>query len=155
VPGEFERLTYEAALRGLDKQERLLEELRARTGALLTASSLATSFLGPQAFRRDSGDLLTVVALAAFIVSIGTSVFILLPKRGLVFSEAGFGLFSALHSMRTDMPGVHRRMAYELDRLWTCNDRIIGTLTRAYIVGSCALAVEILSLAALVSATLL
>lgn len=35
MAGEFEKLAYEAALRGLDKQERLLEELRTRTGMLL------------------------------------------------------------------------------------------------------------------------
>jgi hypothetical protein len=46
MAGEFEKLAYEAALRGLDKQEGLLEELRTRTGVLLAASSLAASFLG-------------------------------------------------------------------------------------------------------------
>jgi hypothetical protein len=40
MAGEFEKLAYEAALRGLDKQENLLEELRTRTGVLLAASSL-------------------------------------------------------------------------------------------------------------------
>jgi hypothetical protein len=49
MAGEFEKLAYEAALRGLDKQENLLEELRTRTGVLLAASSLAASFLGPYA----------------------------------------------------------------------------------------------------------
>lgn len=43
MAGEFEQLAYEAALRSLDKQERLLEELRARTGVLLAASSIAAS----------------------------------------------------------------------------------------------------------------
>ena len=46
----FERLAYEAAQRALDKQERLLEELRSRTGLLLAAASLAASFLGREAF---------------------------------------------------------------------------------------------------------
>jgi hypothetical protein len=49
MAGEFEKLAYEAALRGLDKQEGLIEELRTRTGVLLAASSLAASFLGQQA----------------------------------------------------------------------------------------------------------
>jgi hypothetical protein len=44
MAGEFEKLAYEAALRGLDKQEGLLEQLRTRTGVLLAASSLAASF---------------------------------------------------------------------------------------------------------------
>lgn len=37
---EFERLAYEAAKTGLDKQERVVEELRARTGGLLVAGTL-------------------------------------------------------------------------------------------------------------------
>jgi hypothetical protein len=39
-------LAFEQSQRRLDKQERVLEELRARTAILLAASSLAASFLG-------------------------------------------------------------------------------------------------------------
>jgi hypothetical protein len=46
----YERLAFEAAQRALDKQERLLEELRSRTGLLLAVASLAASFLGREAF---------------------------------------------------------------------------------------------------------
>jgi hypothetical protein len=44
--GTLAELAYDASLRRLDKQEQLLEELRARTGLLLAAASLAASFLG-------------------------------------------------------------------------------------------------------------
>jgi hypothetical protein len=74
MASDFERLAFEAALRGLEKQERLLEELRARTGVLLAASSLAASFLGQQAFQDPESAGLAVVALAAFVVSIVASV---------------------------------------------------------------------------------
>jgi hypothetical protein len=87
MAGEFEKLAYEAALRGLDKQEGLLEELRARTGVLLAASSLAASFLGQQAFQNPSPRGLAIVALFAFVLSIASSVFILLPKKNLIFAE--------------------------------------------------------------------
>ena len=83
MAGDFEKLAYEAALRGLDKQEGLLEELRTRTGVLLAASSLAASFLGQQAFQNPSPRGLAITALVAFVVSIATSVFILLPKKNL------------------------------------------------------------------------
>jgi hypothetical protein len=46
VSGDLEKLAYDSALRALDKQEKVLEELRARTGILLATSSLAASFLG-------------------------------------------------------------------------------------------------------------
>jgi hypothetical protein len=41
MAGTLAELAYEASLRRLDKQEQLLEELRARTGLLLAAASLA------------------------------------------------------------------------------------------------------------------
>jgi hypothetical protein len=70
MAGEFEKLAYEAALRGLDKQENLLEELRTRTGVLLAASSLAASFLGQQAFQNPSPRGLAITALVAFVATI-------------------------------------------------------------------------------------
>jgi hypothetical protein len=73
VAGEFEKLAYEAALRGLDKQEGLLEELRTRTGVLLAASSLAASFLGQQAFQNPNPRGLAITALVAFVASIAAS----------------------------------------------------------------------------------
>jgi hypothetical protein len=149
VAGDFEKLAYEAALRGLDKQEGLLEELRTRTGVLLAASSLAASFLGQQAFQDPSPRGLAITALVAFVVSIATSVFILLPKKNLIFAEAGAGLYEGLYAVREDMPEVYRRLAYDLDRFWESNDKKINWLTRAYTVATSALVIEILSLAAL------
>jgi hypothetical protein len=49
MSAEHERLSYDLALRALDQQERLLDELRARAGTLLAAASLALSLLGPAA----------------------------------------------------------------------------------------------------------
>lgn len=133
MAGEFEKLAYEAALRGLDKQEGLLEELRARTGILLAASSLAASFLGQQAFRNPSPRGLVISALVAFVVSIGASVFILLPKKDLIFSVAGAGLYEGLYAVRDDMSEVYRRLAYDSDRFWEANEGKIQWLTRGNI----------------------
>jgi len=149
MAGEFEKLAYEAALRGLDKQESLLEELRARTSVLLAASSLAASFLGQQAFKSPSPQGLAITALTAFVISIAACVFILLPKSNLVFAEAGAGLYEGLYAVRDNMPEVYRRLAYDLDLFWDSNDERIAGLTAAYTVAASALVVEILSLAAL------
>jgi predicted acyltransferase len=152
--GDFEKLAYEAALRSLDKQEGLLEELRSRTGVLLAASSLAASFLGQQAFQHPHPTELVVVSLLAFVASIGASVFILLPKKNLIFSERGAGLYEGLYSIRDEMAEVYRRLAYQLDRFWDDNDKTIVKLTRSYKVAATALVIEILSLAALLGDTL-
>jgi hypothetical protein len=44
--GELEQLAYDLGLRALGQQERVLEELRARTGILLAATAFTASFLG-------------------------------------------------------------------------------------------------------------
>jgi hypothetical protein len=155
MTGEFERLAYEAALRGLDKQEGLLEELRTRTGMLLAASSLAASFLGQQAFGHPHPTDLAVIALLAFVVTIGASVLILIPNDNLYFSEAGSGLYQGLYTVREDIAEVYRRLGYELDRFWESNNRTIVKLTRTYKVAAGSLVLEIVSLAALLGGTIL
>lgn len=142
----LEKLVYEAALRGLDKQERLLEELRARTGVLLAATSLAASFLGQQAFQHPGSGVLAVIALTAFVTSISAGVFILVPNEDLYFSEGGSGLYQDLYGVRNDMAEVYRRLGYELDRGWESNNAIIVKLTRTYKLAASALIIEIVSL---------
>jgi hypothetical protein len=153
--GEFEKLAYEAALRRLDKQEGQLEELRARTGVLLAASSLAVSFLGQQAFRGPHPRLLAAAALLAFVVSIGSSVLILMPEEDLAFSEKGSRIYESLYPVRSDMAEVYRRLAYDLDCFWHSNNATIGKLTRAYKTAAAALVVEVVSLVALLGDTIL
>jgi hypothetical protein len=96
-----------------------------------------------------------IAALLAFVISIGSSVFILLPKKSLIFAESGAGLYEGLYSVRHDMPEVYRRLAYELDRFWDSNDMRIRWLTRVFTFAASALVVEILSLAALLGDTII
>lgn len=151
---DFERLAFEAATRALDKQERVLEELRARTGVLVGASSLAAAFLGQRAFGDPAPVWLAVVALVTFVISILTSVYILIPKKNLVFAEIGSGLYEGLFVVRDDMGEVYRRLTYQLDRFWESNDLILTRLSRAYGTAALTLVAEILSLAAILSGTL-
>ncbi len=150
MAGELEKLAYEMALRGLDKQENLLEELRARTGVLLAVSSLAASFLGQQAFRHPSPRGLALVALASFVVSVAAGVGILAPGKNLYFSIRGRGLFDRLYEVRDDRAEIYRRLAYDLDRYWSVNNRRIQLLTRAYEIGAGAMILEVLSMVALI-----
>ena len=152
MDAEFERLAYETALRGLDKQEELLGELRSRTGVLLAAASLAASFLGTDAFQDPSSVVLVApLALVAFITSIGASVYILTPKEDLTFSQAGSALYEGLFAYREDLAEVYRRLAYDLDRFWDSNDARMARLFLAFRIAAVALVLEILFLAGLVS----
>jgi hypothetical protein len=55
VAQTLSELGYELALRGLDHQESTLDDLRTRTGTLLTATALVATFLGARAL--DGGTL--------------------------------------------------------------------------------------------------
>jgi hypothetical protein len=151
----YERLAYEAAQRALDKQERLIEELRSRTGLLLAAASLAASFLGGEAFAGTPPRGLAVLALSAFLVAVGASVYILLPKIDrFVFALQGGRLYERLYAARDDLAEVYRSLAYDLDDFWDDNDDELQKLFRAFRLGAAGLATEIVALIAVVSGNL-
>lgn len=155
VSPTLEQLAFDAAQRALDKQERLLEEVRARTGVLLAAASLAASFLGTRAFEDPSPGWLTALALAGFLIAVGASVYGLTPKRGFVFALSGPRVYEDLYEFRHDVREVHRRLAYALQRFWDRNDRVMRRITRAYRIAASALVVETLALAGLASGSIL
>ena len=151
----YERLAYEAALRALDKQERLIDELRSRTGLLLAAASLAASFLGREAFAGHPKRGLAILALVAFLLAVAASVYVLLPKTGkFIFAMVGAGLYEGLYELRDDLGEVYRRLAYDLDRFWDDNDIELQKLFRAFRLAALGLSAEIVILIAMVSDTL-
>ena len=80
-------LSYDAGVRALDLQERAVEQLRARTGILLAASSLTASFLGAQTIQHESGlSVLGGLALISLAASVLLCVYVLLPKQVFEFS---------------------------------------------------------------------
>jgi hypothetical protein len=149
MAAEFEKLAYEAALRGLDKQESLVEALRTRTGMVLAAATLGASLLGQQAFRGTSPNGLAIIGLVAFVASSAASVFVLLPNKNLVFSEAGPRLYESLFDLRYEVSEVYRRLTYELHRFWGENDASIQHLSDAFGIACGSLVIEIVLLALL------
>jgi hypothetical protein len=130
-----------------------LEELRARTGLLLAAASLAASFLGRPAIDADPW-ILAVLALVAFATTIGASLYVLMPKENLVFALVGSRVFEELYEHRDDLAEVHRRLTYDLDRFWRENDETMQRVFNAFRVAAWALAAEVGLLLASLSGTL-
>jgi hypothetical protein len=147
------RIADEAAARALDKQERVLEELRSRTGVLLAVSSLAVSFLGRSELDQ-SRDEVVVTALAAFAISIGACIYIILPKSTLFFALSGPAVFEELFEFRDDPAEIHRRLAYDMHRFWEANDVVLQRLFLALRIAAVALIIEIAVLLASVTDTL-
>jgi hypothetical protein len=150
---DLERIAYDNAIRALDKQEKLLEELRARTGVLLAAASLAASLLGGQAFDDVRPVTLLITALAAFALSFGVSLFVLLP-RSFIFALEGPRVYERLYEFRDDTPEIHRRLAYDLQRFWNQNDDRLEPVRRAFRIAAWSLVIEVLALTLLAAGIL-
>jgi hypothetical protein len=146
VTGDLERLAYEAALRALDKQERVLEELRARTGVLIAAASLATSFLGQAAIGNPAPVAWTSVALAAFALAVLAGVYVLAPRRDVVFGLVAPTVLHNLYELRHEASDIHRRLADELEGYRRDNDVAVVRVTRAYRLAAGGLLAEVLVL---------
>jgi hypothetical protein len=124
----LDRLAFESRP-GRERQERSLDELRARTGTLLAASSLAASFLGARAADAGSG-LLTVLALAAFVASIVFSAFVLIPREELVFSLRGTALLAAERGDPGGIEETYRRLTHWTERFLDSNQPLIDRRSR-------------------------
>jgi len=142
--GVLAELSYEAAVRALDLQERAIEQLRARTGTLLAASSLIASFLGAQAIQRANGlDTLGPLALISLISSICLCVYVLLPKSGFVFSVKAPTMYEGLFEFAHDDQEVRRRLIYWLEEYWQDNQSKIESLGRYYLGAAIALILQL------------
>jgi hypothetical protein len=128
--GGLEQLSYDLALRTLAQQERVLEELRARTGVLLTATAVVASFLGGRALQTSGDAWLTLPGAVAAVTSIVLSVYVLLPKPGLMFALHGSAVYEHFQAEGAPLPEVHRTLAYWSKSAWDDNqttiDRLIG-----------------------------
>jgi hypothetical protein len=138
------KLSYQAAIRALDVQERGVEQLRSRTGTLLAASSLTASFLGAETIQRTGGvGVLGALALFSLAASIALSVFVLLPRSELVFSLSGALMLEALYGAQADDEELHRSLVYWLDAYWSGNEDQIEDLGRYFIAASALLALQL------------
>lgn len=60
-----------------------------------------------------------------------------------------------MYPFRDNIPEAQRRLAYDLQRFWDANDVVMRRLIRAYRVAAAGLVVEIATLGAVVSGTIL
>jgi hypothetical protein len=89
-----------------------------------------------------------VFALVAFGVSVVLSIYVLLPKEGLIFALDAPETYEALYGAREDEAEFARRLAYWVQGFRAANHPTIQRLTRTFELASVALLVEIALLAA-------
>lgn len=143
MPRLLAEIAYQSAVHALGQQEAALNELRGRTGTLLAAEALTTSFLGAAAIQHGALALPGRLAITCFGISLGAALFVLLPWRGLQFSLAGSLLYESLHACEEDEEEIHRRAAYWLEELWRENELVIARLYPLFTSSAAALALEL------------
>jgi len=130
--GDLADLAYELSLRTLSQQEKILDELRSRTGILLTATALVTSFLGARALEDADLKWLSIPGLAASVISILLCVYILAPKPNLNFAIDGAEAYEYFFRAGADLQEAHRTLAYWNREAWDANQTVIDWLIRCF-----------------------
>jgi hypothetical protein len=140
VPSIVE-LSYEHAVRALDLQERGVEQLRNRAGIVLAAASVTASFLGAQTIQHTSGlGVLEVLALVSLAGSICFSVYVLLPKRGFVFSLNAVRAYERLYEKADDEAQIE--LVFWLESYWKGNQSKIDALGQYFFAAAVALVAQ-------------
>jgi hypothetical protein len=114
-PPESDRrltLIYEESVRAIEQQQTALDNLRSRTGVLIAAAAIASSFLGGQALRSGGLSVWSGLALGALLVVGVAAIVVLVPRKGWFFSNNVGTLISGY--IRTDDPATLGEMEERL-----------------------------------------
>jgi hypothetical protein len=150
----LERTAFEAATRNLAQQADELNQMRSRTGTLLAAGSITASFLGAQTLGGGPPGLFGALALVAFVGFLFPCIYVLLPKRGFMFSINATVLYESLFEIRDQPAEYYRRLTYWLEGVWQGNQTGIDSLTRFFFCAAILLMAEIGSWAVALRSTL-
>ena len=126
-----EELAYAQSVRALDHQERAVDELRTRTGVLLAAASIATSFLAADTLKDDKLDALAVLALLCFGIVVVLALAILWPRREWRFKLGATVLLEdwADEPRSGDATAMRRFLAETIEHNWDATSRGSRTCT--------------------------
>jgi hypothetical protein len=142
VVDSIERLSFEMTTAALAEQERSLSGLRARTGTVLAAASVAGSFLGART-GHGSLDIWGIMALAAFALCAASAIWILLPHE-VAFAFRGDRVFATSDRRAiTDMAEAYRIAESWMETSVAENRPVIASLSYWLTVSCLLLAVEI------------
>jgi hypothetical protein len=141
---EIARTAYGIARAALDEQHAAVRDLRARTGALLTATSVVVSFLGARALTTGHLRGLAFLGLGVFVLSLVLSLTCCFLRRGSSpWLLAVCDLFGSMYRRRQDPAvDVYRRLAATCDRISVTNESHIEMLGRAFTLASAAIVIE-------------
>jgi hypothetical protein len=128
-------LVYEEAVRGWSLQSTVLDELRTRTGILLSAASIASALLGSADLTKHQGfTTWTYFALGTFCLTLLLCVYVLWPTGGWTFVHSPNGLLTEYVTGTTpkSLDDMRKEMAKDTDRYWGENEKKIACQFSAF-----------------------
>lgn len=141
-------LAFQEGVRRLEHQESSLDELRSRSGTLLAAAALATSFLGAAALP-DGQPWTTpvLVAVGAFVATIVACLVVLWPKHDWRFVNDPTKVIGDYveDEPPATMPEIHRDLALHAESNATHNDTKLRWLYWAFDAAAVGLLVQVLA----------
>jgi hypothetical protein len=125
------RLAYDASVRAIEDQARVLEDLRSRAGTMFAAAALVTSFLGGTALASSEAGLTVVTAVGAFVAAALLTLLILWPFR-LRLSLSAREIIEKLDGndgdARVEAASLLRELGLQLETMYDRNARTIRPL---------------------------
>ncbi len=140
------KVVYEESQRALSQQELVLDNLRSRTGVLLAATAISSTFLGGQALGGGKLGVLSLLAILAFAVVGWFCLRVLWPRGEWNFSHNVAGLVDAYiddsHLVDT-AEEMQILLALENQKFYDKNKAKLDNLFGHFRVASVALAVQV------------
>lgn len=117
-------------------------ELRSRAATILAAASIAGSFLAGQAATRHQLGVLGVLAVAAYLVCVAATLYVLLPHE-LVLEFSGRVALEQAEQADAELDELQQAVAVWLDSFHEANRPVLERLGRGYALACLALGAEI------------
>jgi hypothetical protein len=125
-------------------QSSVLDEIRTRTGILLSAASVSSAFLGAADLTRHPRfAFLTWLALGAFGLLVVICLRILRPHGGWCFAHDSEALLTEYVDSGTSIDEMHRQLARAADGHWETNNSKMKWMFRGFRAGSLFLGLSI------------
>ncbi len=147
TPAHYE-LAYEEARRALDTQESVVNELRTRSGVLIAAAAITTSFFGGRALADATVGSAGWLAIGFFGL-VGVSVLaVLWPRTDWSFTvnaERFIATYVESDEGPLALPDIHRDLALHMSTSYVVNARQLHVLTIAFRLGAIFLVGEVIA----------
>jgi hypothetical protein len=136
VAASVEELVFDLSLDSLEFQRNVLQDVRARSATLLTASSIVTSFVGGRAIDAVGLNAITAAAMVAFFFTLLPAIYVVTTRAEGSFSIDGAWLYADLAPAEASLEDAYVALAEEIRETREANrplvDRVLWSLRSGF-----------------------